>query len=141
MNFKDFQILHSETILYYQKIEQNLKLIYSYMSKVNSKKPVKDITNRSLGQTLTVIKDLDSLNPKQLLCPNDYIFLSKICENRNWWAHNNYSEFINIENFINSVKYQNQCNQLIKHHNRAKNAYDLLEKIKLKLQAVQKNKI
>lgn len=83
MNFQYFKILHSETILYYQKIEHNLKLIYLHMPKSSVKKSKKDIAKRTMGQVLSIIKNLDHSNSSPLLTNNDYIFLEKICENRN----------------------------------------------------------
>lgn len=131
MDFNDFKILHSETIMYYQIIEHDLKYIYSYMLKGDVAKHLNDMDNKTLGQMIKILKDLDFSDGKPLISSGDYNFLSQICENRNLWAHKTYTEFIYIQNFIYSPEYQKQCDKLIKDHDRVEKASKIVEDIRI----------
>lgn len=132
MDFKDFKILHSETIMYYQIIEHDLKFIYAYMLKGNIDKHFDFIETKTLGQMVKILKELDNSDGKPLISSDDYNFLSQICKNRNLWAHQTFTEFIYIKDFIYSREYQKQCDKLIKDHDRVYRACDILECIRIK---------
>ncbi len=132
MDFKDFKILHSETIMYYQIIEHDLKFIYAYMLKGNIDKHFDFIETKTLGQMVKMLKELDNSDGKPLISSDDYNFLSQICKNRNLWAHQTFTEFIYIKDFIYSREYQKQCDKLIKDHDRVYRACDILEGIRIK---------
>lgn len=131
MNLNDFKILHSETIMYYQIIEHDLKYIYSFMLKGDVEKHLNDMNNKTLGQMIKILKDLDFSDGKPLISSGDYNFLTQICENRNLWAHKTYTEFIYIQNFICSQEYQKQCDKLSKDHDRVEKASKILEDIRI----------
>ena len=131
MDFNDFKVLHSETIMYYQIIEHDLKYIYSFMLKGDVQKHLDDMNNKTLGQMIKILKDLDFSDGKPLISAGDYNFLSQICENRNLWAHKTYTEFVYIQDFINSQEYQRQCDKLSKDHDRVKRASEILEDIRI----------
>lgn len=131
MDFKQFKILHSETIMYYQLIERDLKLIYSYMRKGDIGEHFDKIENKTLGQMVKMLKDLDNSDGKPLILLSDYNFLSQICENRNLWAHNCFTDFIYIENWENSNEYKRLCDKLVKDHDRVSKASNILEDIRI----------
>ncbi len=131
MNFNDFKILHSETIMYYQIIEHDLKYIYAYMLKGNIENHFDKIENKTLGQMIKKLRELDQSDGKPLISAEDYNFLSQICDNRNLWTHQAYIDFIYIDDFIYSDEYQRQCKKLLKDHNRVSKAYEILEKIRI----------
>ena len=131
MDFTNFKILHSETIMCYQIIEHDLKFIYAYMLKGNINEHFDSIETITLGQMVKMLKELDNSDGKPLISSGDYNFLSQICENRNLWAHQTFTEFIYIKDFINSREYQKQCDKLSKDHDRVSRACDILEKIRI----------
>lgn len=49
MNFDEFKILHSETIMYYQVVEHDLKLIYAYMHEGDVNDNLDRVENMTLG--------------------------------------------------------------------------------------------
>lgn len=132
MDFNQFKILHSETIMYYQIIEHDLKLIYAYMLKGNIYANLDEIENKTLGQMIKMLKELDNSDGKPLISSGDYNFLSQISTNRNLWAHQTYIEFIYIDNFLGSKEYQKQCEKLQIDHDRVSRAYNILESIRIK---------
>lgn len=131
MNINDFKMLHSETIMYYQLIERDLKLIYSYMCKGDIGEHFSNIENKTLGQMVKMLKDLDNSDGKPLISSSDYNFLSQISENRNLWAHNCFTDFIYIKNWENSKEYKRLCDKLVKDHDRVSKASNILEKIRI----------
>lgn len=62
MNFDEFKILHSETIMYYQVVEHDLKLIYAYMHEGDVNDNLDRVKNRTLGQMIDLLKTLDNEN-------------------------------------------------------------------------------
>lgn len=131
MTFKDFKIEYAETMLYYQAIEHDIKFIYAFMKVGDVGRHFEDIENKTLGQMIRQLKELDNSNNKPLISSNDYNFLTQICDNRNHWAHSVFTEFIYEKDCFNSKDYQKQCTKLEKDHDRVQAASDILEKIRI----------
>lgn len=131
MDFDSYKILHSETIMYYQLIEHDLKYIYAYMRKGDIDNNFERIENMTLGQMIKTLQDLDNSDGNPLISTGDYNFLSQIKDNRNLWAHSNFTEFIYKQNFLYSKEYQKQCEKLQKDHDRVSRACDILENIRV----------
>lgn len=51
MSFDTFKIIHSETIMYYQIIEHDLKLIYAYMRRGKPFDNYIEIENKTLDKS------------------------------------------------------------------------------------------
>ena len=131
MDFKEFKIKYAETMLNYQAVEHDIKFIYAYMLKGSIDKHFDSIENKTLGQMIRMLKDLDYSDNNPLISKGDYNFLTQICDNRNHWAHNVFTEFIYKENFIYSNEYQKQCDKLEKDYDRIERASEILEKIRI----------
>lgn len=131
MDFDSYKILHSETLMYYQLIEHDLKYIYAYMRKGNIEDNFERIENMTLGQMIKTLQDLDNSDGDPLISAGDYNFLSQIKDNRNLWAHSNFTEFIYKQNFLYSKEYQKQCEKLQKDHDRVSRACDILKNIRV----------
>lgn len=131
MDFNTYKIFHSETLMYYQLIEHDLKYIFAYMRKGNINDNFEKIENMTLGQMIKTLQDLDNSDGDPLISAGDYNFLSQIKDNRNLWAHSNFTEFIYKENFINSKEYQKQCDKLKRDHDRVSRACNILENIRI----------
>ena len=89
------------------------------------------IENMTLGQMIKTLQDLDNSDGHPLISAGDYNFLSQIKDNRNLWAHSNFTEFIYKQNFHYSKEYQKQCEKLQKDHDRVSRACDILENIRV----------
>ena len=135
--FITFQIIHSETIMYYQIIEHDLKLIYAYMRRGKPFDNYIEIENKTLGQIVSILKDLDNSDGNPLISKGDYNFLSQIKDNRNLWAHSNFIEFVYEQEFLSSKAYSRQYQKLIKDHDRIEQVYKVLEKIRLEYCNIQ----
>ena len=62
-----------------------------------------EIENKTLGQMIRKLKELDNSDNKPLISSNDYNFLTQICDNRNHWAHSVFTEFIYIKEVMKLV--------------------------------------
>lgn len=131
MDITTFKLLHSETIMYYQRIEYDLKLIYAFMRKGNVTNHLEMNETKTLGQMINILKELDQSDGKPLISSDDYNFLSQICENRNLWAHHAYTDFLYVNDCLNSKEYKKQCEKLLKDHARVEQASINLEKIRI----------
>ena len=133
MKFDEFKILHSETIMYYQVVEHDLKLIYAYMHEGDVNDNLDSVENMTLGQMIDLLKALDNEDGKPNISSGDYNFLKQLSKNRNHWAHKVFTEFMYEENFINSDKYAKQCQKLAKDHDRLSVVFRNVEKVRIRL--------
>ena len=133
MDFDTFKVKYAETMMNYQRIENDIKCIYAYMRAGDVTKHFADIENKTLGRMIRELKDLDKSDGKPYINSNIYNFLEQICDNRNHWAHIVFLEFIYKNNWINSKGYQKQCAKLKKDHDRVQVASDILEKLELNI--------
>ena len=133
MDFNQFKILHSETIMYYQVVEHDLKLIYAYMHKGDVQDNLDDVETRSLGQMIDILKVLDNEDGKPNISANDYNYLKQLSKNRNHWAHKVFTEFMYEDNFLYTQEYERQCNKLVKDHDRLSIVYKNVEKVRIRL--------
>ena len=131
MDFDTFKIKYAETMLNYQLIEHDIKCIYAYMLKGNINENFDDIDNKTLGQMVRKLKELDQSDGKPLISAGDYNFLMQICDNRNHWAHRVFTEFIYETNWLNSKKYQKQCDKIDKDLEKIEYASKILEGIRV----------
>ena len=70
MTFEQFKIYHSETIMYCQCIEHDLKWIYSYMHKGDQYENFEKLEKTTLGTLVKKLKELDNSDGK----PFTFIF-------------------------------------------------------------------
>ena len=130
MEFKSFKIMYAETMMHYQRIERDIKIIYSFMLNGDVNENFWNVEYQTLGNMIKKLKELDESDDCPYINPQDYNFLIQICDNRNHWAHNVFAEFIYEENFENGKSYKKQCKKLIKDYNRVEKAANILEKIR-----------
>lgn len=131
MDFNLFKQMYAETMLNYQAIEHDIKFIYAYMKVGDVNKHFDEIENKTLGQMIRKLKELDNSDGNPLISAGDYNFLEQICDNRNHWAHSVFISFIYINNWEKSKEYIKQCIKLEKDHDRVQAASEILEKIRI----------
>ncbi|MBO4623363.1 MAG: hypothetical protein J5691_05680 [Bacilli bacterium] len=131
LDFEDFKKMYAETMMYYQEIEHDVKLIYAFMLSGDVDENIDDIETITLGQMINRLRDLDYSDDKPYISKEDYNFLSQICKNRNHWAHMVFIKFMYIPNWFSSSAYLKQCDELISDHERVKRASQILENIRV----------
>ena len=133
MDFQQFKILHSETIMYYQVVEHDLKLIYAYMRKGDVGDNLDMVETKTLGQMIDMLKILDNEDGKPSISSGDYNYLKQLSKNRNHWAHKVFTEFMYEDNFMYSNEYERQCQKLQKDHDRLSVVFRNVEKVRIRL--------
>lgn len=133
MDFDRFKILHSETIMYYQVVEHDLKLIYAYMRKGDVQDNLEMVENRTLGQMIDMLKELDNEDGNPNISSGDYNYLKQLSKNRNHWAHKVFTDFMYEDNFLYSTEYSKQCTKLEKDHDRLSVVFRNVEKVRIRL--------
>ena len=132
MDIEEFKQLHSETIYYCQRIEHDLKWIYSYMRKGNQYENFEMLGKTSLGVLVKKLKELDNSDNNPFISNDDYNFLKQMTEKRNYWCHQCYVDFVYENNYVCSPVYNKVCNRLVRDHDRFKTVSDNVEKARLK---------
>lgn len=133
MNLEHFKILHSETIMYSQVVERDLKLIYAFMHKGDVKDNLDEVETTSFGQMIDILKNLDNEDGKPSISSNDYNFLKQLSKNKNHWAHKVFTEFLYENDFLHSDEYVKQCQKLEKDHDRLEIVYKNVERERIRL--------
>lgn len=140
MDFENFKYYHSSIILFCQRIEHDLKWIYSYMKyryTDDTKEPV-DIFNElndkkwNFGNILNELKVLDNKTGNENLISNDdYNFLKQMKDKRNFWCHKCFIEFIYSENWKCSNKYLKISKKLKSDYERFSKISEKIENLRL----------
>ncbi len=132
MTFEQFKIYHSETIMYCQCIEHDLKWIYSYMHKGDQYENFEKLGKTTLGALVKKLKELDNSDGNPFISNDDYNFLKQMTEKRNYWCHQCCIDFVYEKNFLSSKEYEKICNKLQRDHDRLERVSDSVEKVRLK---------
>ena len=131
MNINTFKILHSETIKFCQIIEGDLKWIYSLMHTGNVGENHSKLEKKTLGQVVSMLKELDELSGEQFISDDDYNFLKQMTAKRNYWCHVCYRDFMYEEDPLTSPAYKKVCDKLQRDHDRLEQVFKNVEKAKL----------
>lgn len=131
MNLDEFKRLHSETICYCQILENDLKWIYSFITNGNATETRKLVNNLPLGETINILKRIDKKNKKHLFSNEDYKYLMKLKNRRNYWSHQCYVDFLYKDSYLYSEQYKKCCDDLISDHDWFLKIYKIVENIKV----------
>ena len=74
MEFELFKKKYAETMMYYQVIEHDIKYLYAYMHDGEVRDNYSGIENKTLGQMINMLRDLDYSDNKPLISKGDYNF-------------------------------------------------------------------
>lgn len=94
MNRETFRQNHSEIIMYFQCIEQDLKWIVAARKKGNFNANIYDLEHVNLGETIMEIKEMDEKGLSVGFSDEDYRVLEKIREKRNYWCHQCFLDYV-----------------------------------------------
>ena len=131
ITYREFQILHSETIGYFQLIENDLKLIYSLMHVGNVSKNYDSLAKKNLGFVIKELKKLDYSDGEPFISKDDYNFLNQMKEKRNYWCHQAYIDFMYTNNFEYSSEFQEVCFNLQCDYDRIKVVQKNVEQVRI----------
>lgn len=131
MTFVSFKEKYATTMMWYQLIENDIKLIFAYMREGEVEENLSDIENATLGAMIRKLEELDYSDDKPFISRDDYVFLKKICEKRNYWAHSAFTDFVYTKNPFSSKEYYDVCKSLEKDCQEVKIASSILEKMRV----------
>lgn len=131
MDFNSFKVLYAEIMMNYQVLEHELKLIYSCMREGNKQDTLNYIKNFTLGEMIDLLKDLDYSDEHHLISLKDYALLNRLCNSRNHWAHQTFSNFIYEKGFLESDDYKKECKKLLDDYKKIEYAVDVLEDVRI----------
>jgi len=113
--FDRYKYLLGETIMLYQFMENDLKLIYAGMQEGNFYKNIELVRAncKGLGQVVKSLEDYDlEYNENQYFDSDTYTLLNKLARQRNYYCHQCCVEFAYAPDFINSVEFKDALKSL-----------------------------
>ncbi len=131
MTFESFKEKYATTMMRYQLIENDIKLIFAYMKKGEVEDNLNKIENKTLGTMIGLLEELDYSDGKPFISKADYEFLKGICEKRNYWAHSAFTDFVYIKNPFSSREYLEVSQSLEKDCREVERASSILEKMRI----------
>ena len=119
-DFDRYKYLLGETIIYYQFMENDLKLIYAGILQGNFYKNIEYVrsTFKGLGQVVIALEDLDySSGQTPYFTRDTYKLLSKLARQRNYYCHQCCIDFCYNPYFKDSTEFKESLESLIRTNN------------------------
>ena len=115
-NFDKYKYLLGETVILYQLMENDLKLIYAGMLEGNFYKNIEKVrsTFKGLGQIVQALEELDNSDSTPYFNRETYMLLNKLARQRNYYCHQCAVEFCYNPFFRESVEFRDSLEGLIK---------------------------
>lgn len=92
MDLNEFRIAHSTLMEHYQFIERELEGIYATLSGKSFCMGLKDVEAFSINKIIRMVQEQERLYKKRIISDIEYEELKTICQRRNFWTHNCYTE-------------------------------------------------
>lgn len=118
--FDRYKYLLGETIIYYQFMENDLKLIYAGILGGNFYKNIEQVrsTFKGLGQIVIALEELDySSGQTPYFTRDTYKLLSKLARQRNYYCHQCCIDFCYNPYFKDSFEFKESLASLIRTNN------------------------
>ncbi len=129
----EYKFLVGETILHYQLIENDLKIIYAGMLMGNIEENLAKVDRefRGLGDVIFALEKLDNSDGHPFFSENDYRMLKRLAGQRNYYCHQCFVDFCYIRDFIRSEEYAKSCSKLKRTNDDIKKIQEQTENFKL----------
>jgi hypothetical protein len=134
MNRNEFHVMHSETIMYCQVIENDFKWIYSFLSQGQVLKNRERVDDNTFGQMVRELQGIENKNHTHFLNPSDYGYLKRMTERRNYWAHEAFVDFLyERPDPFACQKYEIVVSKLVTDHQRFHDIFQKMQAIKKRI--------
>lgn len=90
----NFNMAVGETLMYCQRIEHDVKIIYAAMLKGDMNENINLVKRETLGTVLVALSALDNSDGNPIFSNRDYAILKQIKNARNFIAHQCYVDFL-----------------------------------------------
>lgn len=129
----NFNRLVGETIMYCQRIEHDIKIIYAAMLSGDMQENLNLVSRETLGSVLVALKALDNSDNDPVFTENDYRLLKEIKNIRNFIAHQCYVDFLYLqdENFTQKLSQNHRKIEVF--NNNLQNLSILVEKARFSI--------
>ena len=108
-----FNAVVGETLMYCQRIEHDIKVIYASMLKGEMEGNLDLVRRETLGTVLVALENLDFSDNNPMFSREDYRLLKEIKNIRNFIAHQCYVDFLYLDDYNFNLKldqnYQKIC--------------------------------
>lgn len=130
-NLQEFHYYIGEAIMFCQCIEIDIKLIYAGMLDGVFHENYKGIKKWPLGKTVKELEELDYSDRDPYFDRDEYAFLKKITNIRNYLAHEAYTFFVYENNSEFERKFEKAIAKLEREHERLSKVHKTVEKARL----------
>ena len=115
-NFDKYKYILGETIILYQFMENDLKLIYAGMLEGSFYKNIDKVRNtyKGLGQIIIALEELDNSDGNPYFSKDTYMLLNKLARQRNYYCHQCCMEFCYNPYFKDSAEFKESLESLIR---------------------------
>lgn len=94
MNLEEFRIAHSTLMEHYQFVERELEGIYAALSGKPFYFGLMDVEKFSISKVIQMVQEQEKIHEKRVILDAEYEDLKAICQRRNFWTHNCYTELV-----------------------------------------------
>ena len=94
MSIEKFRLLHSTIIEHYQFIEFHLEGLYAKICEKDFVAGLDDVKKTNIHRILQEIRKIEKEEQVSIFSVLEYERIEKICERRNFWCHNCYTDFV-----------------------------------------------
>ena len=112
--FDNYKYLLGETIMLYQFVENDLKLIYAGMMQGSFYQNIEKVraTFKGLGQVIQALEELDNSDGRPYFDSYTYSLLSKLARQRNYYCHQCCVDFCYNPDFRESIEFRDSYEKL-----------------------------
>ena len=135
--FDQYKYLLGETIMLYQFMENDLKLIYAGLLSGSFYKNIEYVrsTFKGLGQIVIALEELDNVGDDPYFSRDTYALLHKLARQRNYYCHQCCMEFCYNPYFGESFEFNDSLEKLIQTNSSVKTVQKQTEKHREKILA------
>ena len=132
-NFDKYKYILGETIVLYQFLENDLKIIFAGILKGNFYKNIEYVRSeyKGLGQVIKALEELDNSDSSPYFSKDTYILLNKLARQRNYYCHQCCVDFAYNPDFKNSIEFRESLEKLIDTNNSIKYVQPQIEEHKM----------
>ena len=128
--FDEYKYLLGETIMLYQFMENDLKLIYAGLLGGTFYKNIEYVrsTFKGLGQIVIALEELDNVGNDPYFSADIYAMLHKLARQRNYYCHQCCMEFCYNPYFRESFEFSDSYDKLVQTNSNVKTIQKQTEK-------------
>lgn len=134
-NFDQYKYILGETIILYQFMENDLKLIYAGMLNGSFYKNIDKVrsTYKGLGQIIMALEELDNSDGNPYFSADTYVLLNKLARQRNYYCHQCCMDFCYNPYFMDSPEFKESLEKLLKTNESLKSIQSETEKHRINI--------